>query len=446
MLERFINHVRKNKILDVQLPYLVAVSGGVDSVVLAHLLTLAGFKISIVHCNFQLRGAASDADELFVIELGIQLGVPVHTKTFDTHAYMDKHGVSLQMGARDLRYNWFEELNSCMGTGGVIVAHHADDQIETVMLNLLRGTGIEGVYGMSSKRDFIRRPLLPFSRKEIKTFLERNNLHWTEDQSNAKTIYKRNFIRHKFLPLLLEFDPKGPELIQYSFDRLKDTGKAFFYLFDRWVDENVVLNDGFEVLSFSSIAGLPGKSSLLFYWLRRKGFVYAQIEDILYAVERQESGRQFLSEGWLLNIDREGLILGKQYEERKLIKIDLTDEGFVLDNKYSYNCTRLDHSVALDRSAQNALLDFDLLNFPLIIRNWEKGDKFMPLGMRNFKKVSDFLIDRKVPLIKKNEVKVMCSGDSIVWLVGFRIDDRFKISNRTKKVFYVKKLNHDKSF
>ena len=276
--------------------------------------------------------------------------------------------------------------------------------------------------------------------------MERNNLHWTEDQSNAKTIYKRNFIRHKFLPLLLEFDPKGPELIQYSFDRLKDTGKAFFYLFDRWVDENVVLNDGFEVLSFSSIAGLPGKSSLLFYWLRRKGFVYAQIEDILYAVERQESGRQFLSEGWLLNIDREGLILGKQYEERKLIKIDLTDEGFVLDNKYSYNCTRLDHSVALDRSAQNALLDFDLLNFPLIIRNWEKGDKFMPLGMRNFKKVSDFLIDRKVPLIKKNEVKVMCSGDSIVWLVGFRIDDRFKISNRTKKVFYVKKLNHDKSF
>lgn len=230
MLERFINHVRKNKILDVQLPYLVAVSGGVDSVVLAHLLTLAGFKISIVHCNFQLRGAASDADELFVIELGIQLGVPVHTKTFDTHAYMDKHGVSLQMGARDLRYNWFEELNSCMGTDGVIVAHHADDQIETVMLNLLRGTGIEGVYGMSSKRDFIRRPLLPFSRKEIKTFLERNNLHWTEDQSNAKTIYKRNFIRHKFLPLLLEFDPKGPELIQYSFDRLKDTGKAFFYL------------------------------------------------------------------------------------------------------------------------------------------------------------------------------------------------------------------------
>ncbi|WP_339676415.1 tRNA lysidine(34) synthetase TilS [Cyclobacterium marinum] len=446
MLERFINHVRKNKILDVQLPYLVAVSGGVDSVVLAHLLSLAGFKISIVHCNFQLRGAASDADELFVIELGIQLGVPVHTKTFDTHAYMDKHGVSLQMGARDLRYNWFEELNSCMGTDGVIVAHHADDQIETVMLNLLRGTGIEGVYGMSSKRDFIRRPLLPFSRKEIKTFLERNNLHWTEDQSNAKTIYKRNFIRHKFLPLLLEFDPKGPELIQYSFDRLKDTGKAFFYLFDRWVDENVVLNDGFEVLSFSSIAGLPGKSSLLFYWLRRKGFVYAQIEDILYAVERQESGRQFLSEGWLLNIDREGLILGKQYEERKLIKIDLTDEGFVLDNKYSYNCTRLDHSVALDRSAQNALLDFDLLNFPLIIRNWEKGDKFMPLGMRNFKKVSDFLIDRKVPLIKKNEVKVMCSGDSIVWLVGFRIDDRFKISNRTKKVFYVKKLNHDKSF
>jgi tRNA(Ile)-lysidine synthase len=446
MLERFINHVRKNKILDVQLPYLVAVSGGVDSVVLAHLLTMAGFDIVIAHCNFQLRGTASDADERFVIELGRQLKVPVHTRAFDTHAYMDKHGVSLQMAARELRYSWFEELNSCLGTDGVLVAHHGDDQIETVLLNLLRGTGIEGVYGMSSKRDFIRRPLLPFSREEIKTYLERNGLQWREDQSNAKTIYKRNFVRHKFLPLLHEFDPKAPELIQYSFDRLKDTGKAFFHFFDQWVNENVVFSEGYEILPFSSLASLPGKSSLLFYWLRKKGFVYAQIEDILYAVERHEAGAQFLSEGWLLNIDRDCLILGKQEVQTEQIEIGLADDGFVLGGKQRYSCVHLDKVTVLDRSIQNALLDFDLLEFPLILRTWEKGDKFMPLGMQNFKKVSDFLIDRKVPLIKKNEVKVMCSGDSIVWLVGFRIDDRFKISNRTKKVFYVKKINHDKSF
>ncbi|MDO6439946.1 tRNA lysidine(34) synthetase TilS [Cyclobacterium sp. 1_MG-2023] len=446
MLERFINHVRKNKILDVQLPYLVAVSGGVDSVVLAHLLTKAGFKISIAHCNFQLRGVASDEDELFVINLGRQLGVPVHTKAFDTHAYMGNHGISLQMAARELRYSWFKELNSCLETDGVLVAHHADDQIETVMLNLLRGTGIEGVYGMSSKRDFIRRPLLPFSRNEIKTYLESNGLQWREDQSNAKTIYKRNFIRHKFLPLLLEFDPKGPELIQYSFDRLKDTGKAFFHFFDLWVNEHVVSEEGYEVLPFSSLVGLPGKSSLLFYWLRKKGFVYAQIEDILYAVERQEAGRQFLSEGWLLNIDRDCLILGKQTEEADRIEIGFADDGFALRGKQRYSCSQLNKAAVLDRSAQNALLDFDLLEFPLVLRNWKKGDKFMPLGMQNFKKVSDFLIDKKVPLIKKNEVKVMCSGDKIVWLVGLRIDDRFKISSRTKKVFYVKKLNNEKSF
>jgi tRNA(Ile)-lysidine synthase len=199
-------------------------------------------------------------------------------------------------------------------------------------------------------------------------------------------------------------------------------------------------------LPFSSLASLPGKSSLLFYWLRKKGFVYAQIEDILYAVERHEAGAQFLSEGWLLNIDRDCLILGKQEVQTEQIEIGLADDGFVLGGKQRYSCVHLDKVTVLDRSIQNALLDFDLLEFPLILRTWEKGDKFMPLGMQNFKKVSDFLIDRKVPLIKKNEVKVMCSGDSIVWLVGFRIDDRFKISNRTKKVFYVKKINHDKSF
>lgn len=438
MLERFINHVRKNKILDVQLPYLVAVSGGVDSVVLAHMLNKAGFKVSIIHCNFQLRGAESDADELFVINLGRKLGVPVHTKTFNTQAYIDKYRISLQMGARELRYGWFESLNASMGTDGVLVAHHADDQIETVMLNLLRGTGIEGIYGMSSKRDFIRRPLLPFSRVEIKSYLEENKLEWREDSSNEKTVYKRNFIRHKVLPLLLEFDPKGLELMQYSFDRLKDTGKAFFYFFDLWLKENVVSEGGYDMLPFSSLTGVPGKATLVFYWLRKKGFVYAQIEDILYAVENQEAGRHFLSDGWLLNIDRNCLILGKQKEFEKPIHLGMDDEGFGY-GKYRFKCTKLASTSISDRSSENAILDLDLLDFPLVLRNWEQGDKFMPLGMQNFKKISDFLIDKKVPLIKKTEVKVLCSGDNIVWLVGFRIDERFKVSSRTTKVFYIKK-------
>ncbi|AKP51741.1 tRNA lysidine(34) synthetase TilS [Cyclobacterium amurskyense] len=439
MLERFIDHVRKNKILDVQLPYLVAVSGGIDSVVLTHLLHRNGFNITIAHCNFQLRGEASDADEKFVINFAMQLGIPVHTKVFDTLGYMEEMGVSLQMAARELRYRWFEELNTSLGTQGVLVAHHADDQIETVLLNLLRGTGIEGVYGMSSKRDFIRRPLLPFSRQEILAYLNENNLTWREDSSNEKTVYKRNFVRHKLLPLFHQFDPKGPELIQYSFDRIKDTGKAFFYLFDQWISANVISKEGFEIMPFNSLLGAPGRSSLLFYWLSKKGFVYAQIEDILCAIDSHEAGKQFLSEGWVLNIDRDSLLLGKQPEIDKPVEIDLEQNGFSLDGKTWYNCAKLDSVRPLDRSSENALLDLDLLDFPLTLRTWEQGDKFMPLGMHNFKKISDYLIDNKVPLIKKNKVKVLCSKEKIVWLLGFRIDERFKISPSTRKVFYINK-------
>jgi len=439
MLERFINHVRKNKILDVQMSYLVAVSGGIDSVVLAHLLQRKGFKIAIAHCNFQLRGGESDADEAFVINLAMKLGVSVHTKVFDTVAYMDEMSISLQMAARELRYSWFEELNSSLGTQGVLVAHHADDQLETVLLNLLRGTGIEGIYGMSSQRDFIRRPLLPFSRQEIIGYLEENGLEWREDSSNEKTIYKRNFVRHKLLPLFREFDPKGPELMQYSFDRIKDTGKAFFYFFDLWIKTHVISKEGYDMLPFASLVAVSGKSSLIFYWLRKKGFVYAQIEDILCAVENQEVGRQFLSGSWILNIDRECLLLGKHQEIDKPIQIGVEDEGFSISGQYQYSCTKLNTGELIDRSPENAMLDFDLLDFPLTLRNWERGDKFMPLGMQHFKKISDYLIDNKVPFIKKDRVKVLCCGGKIVWLVGFRIDERFKVRPTTRKVFYLNK-------
>ena len=443
MLDRFINHVRKNKLLDVQKPYLLAISGGMDSVVLAHLLYRAGIRISLAHCNFHLRGAESDGDEDFIKKYGEQLGMPVHVKSFDTRAFMKEMSVSLQMAARELRYAWFEELNYQLDTNGVIVAQHADDQLETVLLNLLRGTGIEGLYGMSSKRDFIIRPLLPFTRQEIKSYLDKYELAWREDSSNEKTIYKRNFIRHKLLPLFHEFDPKGPELVQYSFNRIKDTGKAFFHFFDLWIKTNVTSEKGYEILPFASLENVPGKASLLFYWLRKKGFVYAQIEDILWSMENNEPGKRFIATNHVLNIDRESLILGELVQEDATVDIALGDDIYLDAGAVKYVSQVLNTGEVTDRSSENALLDVDLLDFPLVLRNWELGDKFMPLGMKNFKKISDYLIDSKVPLIKKDKVKVLCSNGHIVWLVGLRIDERFKVSPATKRVIHLKKRKDD---
>ncbi|MFO7825777.1 MAG: tRNA lysidine(34) synthetase TilS [Cyclobacterium sp.] len=439
MLHRFIHHVRENNLLDVQKHYLLAISGGMDSVVLAHLLHLGGFKFDLVHCNYQLRGRESELDEEWVRRLAKKMNVPIHVNVLDTDAYMKTHGLSLQMAARELRYEWFEQLQKEMGTSGVLVAHHADDQLETVLLNLLRGTGIEGVYGMSEKRDFIIRPLLPFNRSEIREFLQAESLDWREDSSNQKTLYKRNFVRHKVLPVLSDFDPSGPALMQYSFERIKDTGKAFFYFFEQWLKARIQHEPPFEYLEYKELVDVPGKASLLFYWLRPKGFVYAQVEDILLAVQQGESGKCFLSGNWILNIDRECLILGKKNIGNPTFTIEDHDISLVLNGDTNYDILHLKEDWKIDRSSENAFLDSQLLDFPLVLRNWQEGDRFMPLGMRQFKKVSDFLIDLKVPLIKKKSIKVLCSGEAIVWVVGYRIDDRYKVTSSTREVVYFKK-------
>ncbi|SHM54565.1 tRNA(Ile)-lysidine synthase [Cyclobacterium lianum] len=439
MLDRFIHHVRENNILDVGQRYLLAISGGMDSVALAHLLHLGGCKFDLVHCNFQLRGKESDRDEAFVRDLAEEMRVPIHVKVFDAKGYAASNGLSLQMAARDLRYDWFATLHRSLPAAGVLVAHQADDQLETVLLNLLRGTGIEGVYGMANKRDFIIRPLLPFSRAEIQEFVASESLSWREDSSNRKTLYKRNFIRHKFMPVLADFDPKGPELMQYSFDRIKDAGKAFFYFFEQWREARVRQEPPYEYLDYKDLGNIPGKASLLFYWLRPKGFVYPQVEQVLQAMHAGLSGKCFFAGDWMLNMDRDRLILGKAEQAEPSFWVNVHDINFRPDARVNYDILQLKSDWQIDRSSENALLDRQLLDFPLQLRGWEEGDRFKPLGMQQFKKVSDFLIDAKVPLIKKKSVKVLCSGNAIVWVVGYRIDDRFKVTKATREVVYFKK-------
>jgi tRNA(Ile)-lysidine synthase len=438
MLEGFIRHIREKNILDFSARYLLAISGGLDSTALAHLLHRSGISFCMAHCNFNLRGEESDGDEHFVRGLASQFGLQVHVKSFDTQTYGSEKGISTQMAARELRYQWFSELLQQEDYKGLIVAHHADDQIETVLLNLLRGTGIEGLYGMSENREKIIRPLLPFSRSSLEEFAANEGITWREDSSNATIDYKRNYIRHQVVPQLKGFDPGALSLLQHSFDRVKDTGKAFFYLHDLWAARHVRHEEGFQYLELAALEKAPGKKSLLFYWLRPYGFSFQQLDDVLAALERKEAGKVFQTAEYALNLDREHLILGSSSEEFVESCIEVSAIEVNIGNDV-YDLLVLDPPAAPPASSAEAMLDREKLNFPLKIRSWQQGDRFRPLGMKNFKKISDVLIDMKLPLIHKKNVKVLCSGDDIVWVIGVRIDDRYKITPATQSALYFKK-------
>jgi len=438
MLDRFKTHIHSSGLLRHGKHYLLAISGGIDSVALAHLLSQAGFSFSLVHCNFQLRGEESEEDERFVINLGANLEVDVKTKRFDTSPYKKDFGVSTQMAARELRYTWFDELVRTGQGEAVLVAHHAGDQVETVLLNLLRGTGIEGVYGMAEHREGIIRPLLPFTREEIADFMAAHKLEWREDSSNEKSDYKRNVLRNEVVPILKKTFGDVNQQLGNSFGRIKDTGQAFFHLFEAWKATQLQVATPYEYLAFSSLKGIPGKSSLLFYWLREYGFNFAQVREIVQAMDAAATGKIFEGSGYMLNVDREFLILGPSRKSFERVTVDAHDVELKLEGE-TYDVLTLGEVQELDKDPANAMLNKDLLTFPLEVRKWQEGDKFRPLGMRQFKKISDFLIDLRIPYIQKQHIKVLCTGGDIVWLIGYRIDDRYKISPFTRQVMYFKK-------
>lgn len=436
MEELFKNHIRSKKLLDESKTYLLAISGGIDSVCLGYLLRTAGINFALAHVNFGLRGAESNDDQAFVHSLAKEWSVVIHI-VHTTKEEMDQAGMSTQMAAREFRYGWFEKVINDHGYEGLLVAHHADDQLETIFLNLLRGTGIEGIYGMSEKRGDIIRPLLGFSRSEIADYMTKNSHTWREDSSNNKNDYKRNILRNRVFPLLKEEFPEGLQVMEMSFNKLKDTGRAFFSLYEKWKREVIFTEGDYHYLSIKEIENVPGKHSMLYYWLRDFGFSYADVKDILNAIDKGESGKTFYAGKYMLNKDREFLILGKndfEWEEKLIEAHDISIQ--IKDIKY--DILHLEGEMELDKSKENAMLDLDKLQFPLVIKKWELGDRIIPLGMDKPKKISDLLVDLKVPLIRKKHILVLWSGDEIAWVVGFRIGEHFKCGPNTKRILYFK--------
>ncbi|WP_291781964.1 tRNA lysidine(34) synthetase TilS [Cecembia sp.] len=434
----FIDHIRSKNLLDPKSRYLLALSGGADSVALGYLLKAAGINFEIAHVNYSLRGEESDEDEAFVKDLAKKWGVILHFKKIEERAFSSKEG-STQMVARDIRYSWFDEILALSGLQGVLVAHHFEDQMETILLNLLRGAGIEGVYGMSDRRGPIIRPLLSFYKEELLHYLQENNYRWREDRTNKESYYRRNFLRNEVFPLIEQKFPMAMPVMGKSFRRIKDTGKAFFYLYQQWKERHVHSEGDYQFIRIKDFINLPGKSSFLFYWLRDFGFGTSDIEDVLVCAEHAVVGKFFYSGEYVLNVDREELILGKSAFDWRPISIAKGDIRVQI-NTSVYDIIRVDKNFPLDRNVENAMLDLDKLSFPLTVRKWEQGDRMVPLGMKSRKKISDVLIDLKLPLLEKRKAAVLLSEGEVVWLVGHRIGEKYKCDVNTENVLYLKKI------
>jgi tRNA(Ile)-lysidine synthase len=375
----------------------------------------------------------------FVRQWAEDHGIAVHFQLAETLNFARSKGISIQMAAREIRYQFFEEVRSKRNLAGILLAHHEDDQLETIFLNLLRGTGIEGVYGMAERKGWLIRPLLPFSREEIKSYMAERQLAWREDSSNEKDDYKRNNLRINGLPAILKLEPDARKNLLTSFTRLRDTGRAFTGLFEEWKKHHIREEGASQYLPYSAVQNQPGLATLIYFWLRPFGFNSYQAHSISEKLESPKTGIRFESLGYLLHFDRNELILAPVQETFDPIYLDGKEDLLQLPEG-TYALKRFDPPVVLDRNPVNAQLDADRLHYPLLVRTWEEGDRFIPLGMSSYKKISDFLIDLKLPLAKKQSVKVLVSGGEIAWVIGLRIADWAKCNPATLHSLHFKKI------
>ena len=405
---------------------LVALSGGADSVALLRVLTDLGYLCECAHCNFHLRGEESDRDEWFVRSLCQELQVPLHVKHFETESYAKEKQVSIEMAARELRYAWFEELRKETEAVVIAVAHHRDDSVETFLLNLIRGTGINGLKGIQSKNGNIVRPLLETSREDILDYLAHLKQDYVTDSTNLQDEYMRNKIRLNLLPIMKEMNPSIMESIQETAQKLADAAVIYNENRENTLGKHIrKTSDGKEHLAVKTVLNDIAPLSLLHEWLGRHHFNASQIKDIYHCLMQKQSGKRFVSHDWELLRDREDLILQHKQEEEHIPEI-------------SIETVEVNNDFILIKDKNIACLDANKVVLPLDIRKWEKGDKFVPFGMKGQKKVSDYLTDKKFSLFEKEKQYVACSERKIVWLIGERTDDRFKITEKTEKALILK--------
>lgn len=431
MLKAFKKHIKtqfsdleKNNII-------VACSGGLDSMVLLFLLNKLDIKTAVAHCNFSLRGAESDEDESFVEEISKKYNLDFFSEKFDTKKYASEKGISTQMAARELRYNWFFQLLKQHNYNLIATAHHADDALETFIINLSRGTGIKGLQGIPEKTSTIVRPLLPFSRKQIEDFAKQQSLYWREDSSNASKDYFRNNLRHTVIPNLKSASPKILDSLKQTQENLIDVSNLLedymTLVYNLVVSE---MDDGYKI-DIEKLKSLPNTKSLLFQLLSPFGFT--DFDSIMDLVSSQ-TGKTIFSNTHRLLKNRNFLLLTETQEiESPTLVIESGISEITQPIQLSF--TKVDAYKITN--AHTVFIDASTLTFPLELRKWKEGDAFQPFGMKGKKKLSKFFKDEKLSLIAKEKTFVLTSNNDIVWVVGFRLDDRFKVTKQTKNILKI---------
>ena len=442
MIEQFKNYIKKENLFKIEDKILLAISGGMDSVVMLYLFHKAGFNFGIAHCNFTLRDKESDADEIFVKKLSEEYKIPFFLKKFNTKQYAEENGISIQMSARELRLKWFYSLMKSENYDYVATAHHLDDQIETLLINLSRGTGIAGLHGILPKQKHLIHPLLFTYRKNISDFIKENNLNYREDSSNKTTKYTRNKIRHQIIPVFTDINPSFKNIVNKNIDRIRESEKIYKTEIRRVKKKVIYTKQNKIFINIRILKSFDNISTYLFEFLSEYNFNFQVVEDIVKSLD-EISGKQFYSSTHRLLKDREYLIVASKETENEL---SFGDDYFIEENlseiskpvNLSIKIFDKNNDSIIPKDSNTASLNYSKLDFPLTLRKWKKGDYFYPFGMNKKKKLSDFFIDQKLSIIEKENVLLLCSKEKIAWIIGHRIDNRFRITDNTRKIYQLK--------
>lgn len=433
MLEAFKNHIenifpelRENH-------FMIASSGGLDSMVLIELCQEAELQFSLAHCNFRLRGQESKGDEDFLHEYASKLNRTIYVTHFNALGYVKEHKVSVQMACRELRYAWFEQLLEKQNIPFLLTAHHANDNLETFLINLSRGTGIDGLTGIPAKNDSLRRPLLPFTRKQIAKYAQERNIKWREDASNSDTKYLRNKIRLEIIPRLNELHPTFSDNFKRTVHYLEQTEVIASTYLRKIKDELFIKRDEKIEISIEKLKALNPLSAYLHGLFKAYGFKKLDnLENLLDGL----SGKQLVSNTHILVKNRELLLLSHLKQDEDIEYQFLIHEG----QELLQNPIGLKFSIVSERydNTDNAIyIQKSTLKYPLKIRKWKNGDYFHPIGLNGKKKLSKFFKDKKMDILSKEEVWLLCSNEQIVWVVGMRADNRFKVVDDAQEVLKI---------